>query len=862
MVIHPRARVPGTGPILALLVLLNAGMAAQAQAPDSALPSPRLLTLVPSGAKIGTTVEVTFSGVDLEEPEKLVFSHPGIKAEPIVPPAPAVDPKKPMPAAPKPPITKFKVNVAPDVPLGNHDCRLVNKWGISNPRVFVIGDLNEVLEKEPNNDVETAQRVELNTTISGNMAAPTDVDYYVFAGKKGQRVIFSCLASSIDSRFVAGLEIYDAKGKLIAHNRNYDYYDALADAVLDVDGDFYVRVFEFTYTMGTAEHFYRLSITTAPWIDAIFPPVVEPGKPAQLTIHGRNLPGGVADPTAVIEGSVLEKLTVTVPVPADPASLQRLNFSGWLGTKSAALDGFEYRLKGPGGASNPYLLTYAKAPVVVDNGANDTMETAQAITLPCEIAGRVEKRRDRDWFTFTAKKGDSYQIDVLSDRLGSPAFMYYRWCKVGDKDKLTDFTESQDNPEFLVNKFHAGSEDPLPYRFTADADAKYFFMVASRNADTLADPRHLYRMRIAPAQPDFRLIAMPYSILRPEGNILHPGGSLGITVIPIREDGFNGNIQLAVEGLPAGVTCLPQTVGPTLKETNLVLSAAPGAAPFTGEIKIKGTATIKGQPVVREARPGGIVWPLPPPNPAPARSRLERGLWLAVRGQAPYNVAATIDKPAIVQGDKGTVTATLTRIWPDFKTPLTVQALPTELPVGLTVGNNAAVTIAPTANSAALPVVVAPTTLPGTYTIVLKSISQIPFNKDPKAPMKPATNVVLASTPVVLTILPKTLATLTLANPNPTVKAGMPLEVVVRVARQFSYTEPFKVQLVLPPAVKDVTAADVTIPADKDEAKLTLAVPAGAAPGARAGLIVRVTALYEGKTPIVHDVVMNLNVVK
>ena len=40
---------------------------------------PRLTFLMPLGGKPGTTVEVTFGGVDCEQPESaLVFSHPGI----------------------------------------------------------------------------------------------------------------------------------------------------------------------------------------------------------------------------------------------------------------------------------------------------------------------------------------------------------------------------------------------------------------------------------------------------------------------------------------------------------------------------------------------------------------------------------------------------------------------------------------------------------------------------------------------------------------------------------------------------------------------------------------------------------------
>src|SRR5689334_3065815 len=103
------------------------------------LPNPRLMTIQPSGGKAGSTFEVTWTGTDLEEPQELRFSVPGIKAEPVLPPpAPAPDPKKPAPnpAPPPAPVTKFKVTIPADAPLGIHDVRLVNKWGISNPRAF------------------------------------------------------------------------------------------------------------------------------------------------------------------------------------------------------------------------------------------------------------------------------------------------------------------------------------------------------------------------------------------------------------------------------------------------------------------------------------------------------------------------------------------------------------------------------------------------------------------------------------------------------------------------------------------------------------------------------------------------------
>ena len=303
---------------------LAGGAAAQQNLPP--LPQPRLQSVFPCGAKIGTTVEVAFTGTDLDEPEGLLFSHPGLKAEPIVPPEPPTPPADPKKPAPKPAakgkpvrvVSKFKVTVGPDVPVGTCDVRFVNKWGVSNPRAFAIGNLTEVDEKEPNNDVATAQKVEINNTVNGIINSPTDVDYYTFAGKKGQRVLLHVAASSIDSRAKPAIELYDAAGNRLVFNRNYSAHDALADVTLPADGAYWVRLYEFTHVAGSADYYYRLTITTGPWIDAVVPPMVEPGKTASVTVYGRNLPGGQPEPTAVCDGRVLEKITATVSAPADP----------------------------------------------------------------------------------------------------------------------------------------------------------------------------------------------------------------------------------------------------------------------------------------------------------------------------------------------------------------------------------------------------------------------------------------------------------------------------------------------------------------------------------------------------------------
>jgi Bacterial pre-peptidase C-terminal domain len=848
---------------LCLCVLSARPSRGQQPQPDSALATPRLLILTPPGGKSGSTVEVGFSGADLDAPEKLLFNHPNIKAEPVQPPAPpappAADPKKPpMPMTP-PPVTKFKVTIAPDVPPGTYDARLVTKHGVSNPRAFVVGDLNEVMEKEPNNDLPEAQRVEINTTINGNLSNPTDVDYYVFAGKKGQRVVVSCQTSSIDSRMTAALDVYDAKGKLLAFSRNYSHNDALTDLTLPADGDYYVRLYEFTHTQGTAEHFYRLSITTAPWIDAIHPAVIEPGKTVQATIYGRNLPGGQLDPNAVVDGRTLEKLTVSITAPNDPAALHRLAYSGHIAPNASGLNGcFEYLVKNAAGSSNPFLLSLATAPVVVDNEKNHTMETAQPIALPCEIAGRVLKKRERNWYVFSAKKGDIYNIELLSDRLGVAGYMYF---VLRNFDTKADLMESQDNNDILNLKFFARSEDPQVYRFTVPADGKYALMVSSRLADALAGPRQQYRVRLTPDQPDFQLVAMPYSNEKPSATTVYPGGQQALTVFAWRRDGFNGEIVLNVEGLPPGVTCPPQTLAHGTRQTTLVLSAAQDAAAWTGDIKINGTATIKGQKVTKEARSGCIVWPVQPQQNIPPISRVERQTFLAVRDKAPWTLTATLDKPSVVQGTNAVVSVKLNRLSPDFKAPLAVQATVGELPQGFTVNNNQPITIAADKTDGTLNVVVPANTPPGTYNIVLRTTAQIPMENAGKKGKQP-TNIVLPATPVTLTVLPKAVATVALATPNPTAKIGMTTELIVKVTRLHEFDGEFKVKVVLPPDAKGVTVDEVVIPAGKDEAKLLLKVAEDAMPGNRANLAVVAAAMYNGNVPINQEAKFNVNIVK
>src|SRR5262249_12797570 len=380
------------------------------------------------------------------------------------------------------------------------------------------------------------------------------------------------------------------------------------------------------------------------WIDAVFPPVVEPGKETKVTVYGRNLPGGKPDPSAVIDGMVLEKATLTVTAPKEEA-VGRLRFTGHVAPRAAGPHRLQDRLENESGMSNPYFLAFAQAPVVLDNENNDTPEAAQDVTLPCEIAGRVEKKRDRDWYKFHAKKGEVYAIEAYGERLGSPLNLYYTLRPEGAKAGQ----EFADNPETLhPTQFFTRSDDPPRQRFVAPAGGAYLLQVSSREADTQAGPRHLYRVRITPERPDFNLVVMAPSPNNPEGAVVRQGGARYYTVFAWREDGFRGDIALSVEGLPKGVTCPPQAIPPEAKQGVLVVTAAADAADWTGNITVRGTAQIDGRAVVREARGATITWPVQ--QNVVALARVDRAVPLAVREKAPCAVTLGLEKASVLAG--------------------------------------------------------------------------------------------------------------------------------------------------------------------------------------------------------------------
>ena len=216
-----------------------------ASAQSVCLPAPRLLTTVPMGGQVGTTVEVTITGDNIENADQLRFSHPGITAtQKLDKEGAAIS-------------NRFVVIIATDCPTGIHEARLMTRLGVSSSRVFNVDTLPEATRVKPNTSLKNALAIDVNSICNASMTRRS-IDYYSFEAQKGQRVVIDCAAKGIDSKLKAVLIVADSTGADLQVERRGGAIDFTARET----GKYVIKVHDLTFNGGTT-HFYRLALRQA-----------------------------------------------------------------------------------------------------------------------------------------------------------------------------------------------------------------------------------------------------------------------------------------------------------------------------------------------------------------------------------------------------------------------------------------------------------------------------------------------------------------------------------------------------------------------------------------------------------------------
>ncbi len=533
------SRVFSLPSILAVLVL---ACASSATAQLVVLPSPRLLTTMPMGGQVGSTIEVAITGENIENVTELLFSTPKITAKPV------------QGADGKPVENKFLVTIAPDAPVEVHDARVMSRLGLSSARAFSVNTLAELTRTAANNSVGTALKLPANT-ICNAVTTKRAIDFYSFDGKKGKRVAIDCAAAGIDSRLTPVVIIADAKGQDLLVNRTGGVIDFTPPA----DGTYLVKVNDLTY-QGGERHFYRLALQEV-----------------------------AGDGTAPQQPTTTSVSAVSWPP-----------------------QGLAPKASGP------------------ETEPNNSPAEAQKVTLPLDVAGSFYPAADVDTYEFTAKKGEVWWVEVASERLGlstDPFVLVQKVTKTGDEESLTDVAELYDIASPMKVSTNGYSYDGPPYdagspdvlgKVEIKEDGVYRLQVRDLFGGTRNEPGNVYRLLVRQAQPDFALATWAVHMTLRNGDraafskpiSLRAGAAMVFEVAVIRRDGFDGEIELSMDGLPAGVTAGGLRIPAGKNVGHLIISADATAKRGFSLAKVAGKATINGAVVTRPCRLASMEWPV------------------------------------------------------------------------------------------------------------------------------------------------------------------------------------------------------------------------------------------------------------
>jgi hypothetical protein len=473
----------------------------------------------------------------------------------------------------------LQVTIDANAAPGPRELRLFTPTGLSNPLVFCVGQLPEFTATPsssvtlgangmPTNPVvpatapapQPATPLTLPVVVNGQIL-PGSVDRIRFKAAKGTQVVVQTsaralmpyLSDAVPGWFQAAVAIEDDQGREIAFANHFRYDpDPLFCCVLPRDGDYLLTIRDTIYR-GREDFVYRVALGEFPVITSIFPLGAKAGNQASVQLLGWNLP--------------TDKYTLDTagkPPGTLPISVVKNNVK-----------------------SNTMAFVVDTFPETLERQPNDTAATAQSVTLPIMIDGRVDKPGSWHVFKFDAKAGDQVVAEVNARRLGSP---------LDSVLKLTDASGKliavSDDREDKASGLLTQDADSL---VSATLPAKGTYYIYLGDAQQKGGPEYGFRLRLSAPRPDFELRVTPAELA------IRAGTSVPLTVTAIRKDGFTGPIALNLAQAPAGFTLTGGGIPANQNEIKLTLKAPAAMLDEPATLRLEGQATIDGRPVVHTA---------------------------------------------------------------------------------------------------------------------------------------------------------------------------------------------------------------------------------------------------------------------
>ena len=731
--------------------------------------SPSLGGIAPRGAQRGTDAVFLFNGARLADAQELLFYSPGVSVTKLD----VVNDGQ----------VKATVKIAPDCRLGEHAVRLRTASGVSELRTFYVGALPSVDEKEPNNDFDAPQKIPLNVTVQG-VVENEDVDYFQVECKKGQR-----LSAEIEGMRLGGaffdpyIAILDGKRFELATCDDAPMLgqDAACSVVVPADGKYVIQVRESAYG-GNGGCAYRLHVGTFPRPTAVVPAGGKPGEEVEVTFLG--------DPTGPF------KQKVKLPATADPK--------------------FGLFAQDAGGIS-PSPVPFRLSPFgnVIETEGNATPQTGTPVpALPAALNGVVAKPGEVDYYRFTAKKGQTFDIHCYARRLGSPLDSVMAVGVMGGGA--------------IASNDDAVGPDSY-FRFTAPENKEYWLSINDHLKQ--GGPTYFYRVEFQPVEPK-AVVSIPRAVQYSQERqaVAVPRGNRMATLVSVARSDFGGELVMGADGLPAGVAMAAENMAANMDTVPVVFEATPAAA-VGGKLASLNVRCVDPAQKVQSrfsqnadliiSNPGqSVYWKYEADRTA-----------VVVADEVPFKINIVEPKAPLVQGGSMNLKITAERK-PGFTGPITI--FPLFNPPG--VGSASSVVIPEKQNEVLLPI---------------NAAGNAQVRKWKTAVLGTAT---VGNGPVWAS---SQLATIEVAPPFVTFameraasEQGKPTEIYCKIQVNTPFEGPAQVKLLgLPPKV---TTADLQITKNSKELAFKLVVDRAAPAGQHKNIFCQVTAMKDGE-PVVQS---------
>lgn len=518
--------------------------------------APEIGYMYPAGGQAGQTVEVKLGGYDWT-PDMQVFVHdPRVKLEIIGPPSPVLiaDPpywfgaKARGPAWPLPREFPARLTLPADMPPGLVKFQVANANGASPPGVIHVAAAAELLEDAARTSPQILPL--LPVTVNGQIRKIEEVDRYEFQAAQAGPVTIELTARQLASPLHGMLKVHDPQGRLVVDVADTEGRDLAITFAAQSGVKYLLSLHDLDYA-GDRSYVYRLSLSSGPRVVAAYPAGGKRGETRKVEFVGTGFTAGTEK---------LETLAADVAFPTMP------------GVKT-----FTYQLATPQGLSRPFTLALSD----LADGLEPTATSDFSIpALPAALTGAIETRFGADAYAVAWVKDQKWRIAAQAREFGSPLDLSLRILGPDGKE----LAAMDDGP--------TSTDAELLY--VVPANGAYKVIVTDHSGKSGSRGAN-YRLTIEPQKEDFAL-TVPTQFPVPLG------GAVKLAVQITRLGGYAGPVQLALTGLPAGVTAGPDLlIAEGKNDLQLDLKSADGTPVTAALATLTATATVGGQSVTRSS---------------------------------------------------------------------------------------------------------------------------------------------------------------------------------------------------------------------------------------------------------------------